>query len=104
MDDYNALPVHVGWLGDKDGGDKAEQNRSTYLKLQEVCEFGNVPKEDKAVLRVTSERDDGTLYRALSNPLGIDDAHLALFCDRGSLVYGYSRLGPMILVKAEEEM
>lgn len=28
-------------------------------------------------------------YRVISNPLGLDALHVALFCDRGNLCFGY---------------
>ena len=89
MTDYNALPAHNGWAFDKYADVKRHENAETYRRLRKVCEFGDKPDGDKVVVTEGVPLYLKNRYRVVSNPIGLDALHIALFCDRGNLCFGY---------------
>ena len=89
MTDYNALPAHNGWAFDKYADVKRRENAETYERLREVCEFGDEPDGDKVVVMDVGALYHKNEYRVISNPICLDALHVALFCDRGNLCFGY---------------
>lgn len=89
MTDYNALPAHSAWAYTEDEDRKRRENADTYERLSEVCEFGDEPDGDKVVVMCVGPRYGRTEYRVISNLVGLDALHVALFCDDGNLCFGY---------------
>lgn len=89
MTDYNALPAHSAWAYTEGADMKCRENAETYERLREVCEFGGEPDGEKVVVMDVEPRYHVNEYQVISNPLGLDALHVALFCDRGNLCFGY---------------
>jgi hypothetical protein len=90
MTDYNALPVHIAWESEQDHELAIRENANTYRALHKVCSIGYEPISDRAVLMdLGASRWGVRRYKVLSNPIGLDSAHLALFADQGDLCFGY---------------
>ena len=89
MTDYNALPAHSAWAYAEDEDVKCRENAETYERLREVCEFGREPDGDKVVVMGCGPKYYANEYQVISNPLGLDALHVALFCDSGNLCFGY---------------
>lgn len=89
MTDYNALPAHSAWAYTEDEDRNSRENSDTYERLREVCEFGGEPDGEKVVVMEVDTRCKVNVYKVISNPLGLDALHVALFCDRGNLCFGY---------------
>lgn len=87
---YNALPVHYGYAFTPSAAQAAKENAETYDALQDVCKFGSEPDGTHTVIAHAGTSYARASYRVIDNPHGIDAAHLALFCDRGNLCFGYS--------------
>lgn len=98
MTDYNALPAHKAWAFTKDEDRKSRENAETYKRLREVCEFGEEPDGDKVVVTEGVPLYLKNEYRVISNPIGLDALHIALFCDRGNLCFGYYNRAGLICV------
>lgn len=89
MTDYNALPAHSAWAYAADEDRKFRENADTYERLCEVCEFGCESDGDKVVVTDAVPLYHRNEYRVISNPIGLDALHVALFCDSGNLCFGY---------------
>lgn len=89
MTSYNALPAHSAWAFTEDADVRSRENAETYDRLREVCEFGDEPDGDKVVVTEGAPLYLKNRYRVVSNPIGLDSLHTALFCDRGNLCFGY---------------
>lgn len=89
MTDYNALPAHSAWAYTEGADMKCRENAETYERLCEVCEFGGEPDGDKVVVTDVVPLYHRNEYRVISNPIGLDSLHVALFCDSGNLCFGY---------------
>lgn len=96
MTDYNELPVHSPWAFTEDELRKANENRATYLRLKEVCVFGDEPDGEHVVVALSSHGYAHTTYRVVDNPIGLSMRHIALFCDDGNLCFGHSVRGGYI--------
>lgn len=96
MTDYNALPAHKAWAYTKDEDRKRRENAETYKRLCEVCEFGDEPDGGKVVVMDVGSLYHRNEYRVISNPIGLDALHMALFCDRGNLCFGYGYCAGLI--------
>jgi len=88
----NALPVNAPWAYKPNYAELAEQNRATYEEVSKVCTFGEQPIGGLVVVRQMAPAYARARYKVVSNPIGLDTAHIALFCDGGSLCFGY-RMG-----------
>lgn len=89
MTDYNAMPAHKAWAFAKYADVKRRENAETYERLCDVCKFGDKPDGDKVVVTEGVPFYLKNRYRVVSNPIGLDSLHIALFCDRGNLCFGY---------------
>ena len=87
---YNDLPVHSDWAFREDADMCAHENRMTYEKLREICTRGEAPCGGKTVVKPLGPVYGRTRYKVICNPTRLDMAHIALFCDRGNLCFGYS--------------
>lgn len=96
MTDYNALPAHKAWAFTKDEDRKRRENAETYKRLCEVCEFGDEPDGDKVVVMDVGPLYHKNEYRVISNQIGLDALHVALFCDHGNLCFGYGYCAGLI--------
>lgn len=96
MTDYNALPAHSAWAYTEDEDVKCRENAETYERLREVCEFGREPDGDKVVVMDCGPKYYVNEYQVISNPLCLDDLHVALFCDCGNLCFGYGSFAGII--------
>lgn len=87
--DYNNLPVHSGWgLGYHVASD-AKENMKTYQALRAICTHGERPLGLKVVVRQSSYGRGRMRFHVVSNPIGLDIQHIALYCDNGSLAFGF---------------
>lgn len=96
MVDYNALPAHSAWAYTEDADVKSLENSETYDRLCEVCEFGDVPDGDNVVVMYVGPRYLVNEFHVVSNPIGLDALHVALFCDNGNLCFGHGSHGGII--------
>lgn len=96
MTDYNALPAHKAWAFTENEDIMRRENRETYQRLLDVCEFGDKPDGDKVVVMDVGPIYHRNVYRVISNPIGLDVLHVALFCDRGNLCFGYAYCAGLI--------
>lgn len=96
MVDYNALPAHSAWAYTEGADRKSRENAETYERLREVCEFGYEPDGRKVVVMGLGPIFCRNRYFVVSNPIGLDALHVALFCDSGNLCFGYGSHGEEI--------
>ena len=96
MVDYNALPAHSAWAYTDDEDRKRRENSETYERLCEVCKLGDEPCGDKVVVAYVGPSYHRNQYRVISNPIGLDALHVALYCDRGNLCFGHGSHGELI--------
>lgn len=94
----NALPVHDGWAGREGWEEMRDQNKEVYTQLLDFCTFGKQPLDGLVVINQLSGDKYNDRYQVVSNPIGLDSAHIALFCDAGSLCFGYDVRGGIIHV------
>lgn len=94
--EYNVLPVHYGYAFAPNAEQAATENAATYEALQSVCKFGTAPDGTHTVIERTGSGYARATFRIIDNPHQIDAAHLAIFCDAGSLCFGYSASGDRI--------
>ena len=87
---YNDLPVHTQYAFRNDAAKLHRENKDTYEKLREVCTRGEAPCGGKTVVKRLGAGISKDRYKVVCNPLGIDMDHIALFCDRGCLNFGYN--------------
>ena len=85
----NALPVHSQWALRSDAEQCARENRATYDKLREVCTRGEAPCGGKTVVKQLGLARGMLRFAVVCNPNRLDMDHIALFCDRGDLGFGY---------------
>lgn len=90
---YNELPVHSQWAFRMDAEQCARENRVSYEKLREVCTRGEAPCGGKTVVKHLGPGYKKDRFSVVCNPKRLDMDHIALFCDRGNLPFGY-RVGP----------
>ena len=86
---YNELPVHKQWAYRKDYEECSRENLATYDRLREVCTRGEAPCCGKTVVKRLTPSFGKDRYAVVCNPRRLDMDHIALFCDRGSLCFGY---------------
>lgn len=96
MTDYNALPAHSAWAYTEGADRKSRENSETYERLREVCEFWDEPDGRKVVVMGLGPFYGRNRYCVISNPIGMDALHVALFCDGGNLCFGYCSHGEQI--------
>lgn len=89
MTGYNTLPAHSAWAYTDDEDRKRRENSETYERLCEFCELGDEPDGRKVVVAYVGPLYGINRYRVVSNPIGLDALHVALYCDRGNLCFGY---------------
>ena len=86
---YNELPAHDSWAFWADAERFRDENRATYDKLRKVCTRGQSPCGGKVVVRELAPERGRRRFAVVCNPIRLDSLHVALFCDRGWLAYGY---------------
>lgn len=87
MNDVQVFSAYV-LRDDRQRCEKA--NRAAYDLARRVCEFGDKPNGIKVVVSDVStwfsER-----YQVVSNPIGLKDSMIALFCSKCELAWGFEK-------------
>ena len=87
---YNELPAHSSWAFKKDADRLAAENKATYEALRKVCTRGELPCGGKVVVKEMGPVYHRRRFKVICNPIQLDSKHIALFCDRGNLCFGYT--------------
>lgn len=90
---YNDLPVHSSWAFKKDAERLHMENQATYEALRGVCTRGEAPCGGKVVIKELGPAYGRRRFKVICNPIKLDSKHVALFCDRGNLCFGYTISG-----------
>lgn len=96
MSKHNDMPVHYDYAYTKNASEKARENGVTYDALCTACEFGTAPDGVHTIIQRGDLSYARHTYYVIDNPIGLDAAHIALFCDEGNLCFGYSAAGNRI--------
>lgn len=94
---YNELPVHTEWQFRSDAKELYDENLATYRKLESVCMFGEASCGGKVVIKRMRSNGRSKRFHIINNPIRLDVAHIALFCDNGHLGMGYRSEGGGII-------
>ena len=86
---YNELPAHESWSFREDADRCREENLATYEELRKVCTRGEAPCGGKVVVKELAPGYGHRRFHVVCNPIRLDSLHVALFCDRGGLPFGY---------------
>lgn len=94
---YNELPVHTEWQFRGDAKELYDENLATYHELERVCMFGEASCGGKVVIKRMRPNGRSRRFHIINNPIRLDVAHIALFCDSGHLGFGYRSEGGGII-------
>ena len=100
-EDFDNLKVNVGWVNvaqicDEDERRLYEQNCKSFDAIRDL--FSTEPIGTKVCVRCVSGGSEGMRYKVESNPIGMPDDLIALYCDSGNLAFGYHRDGGYIVI------